>query len=86
MSQPAAASNVQHPDIHAHRLLIVDFGGQYTQLIARRVRECGVYSEIHPWDMSDDDCQGVCTKRHRTVGRARVRESRRSATRSARGI
>ena len=46
------ASNVTHPDIHAHRLLILDFGGQYTQLIARRVRECGVYSEIHPWDMS----------------------------------
>ena len=44
-----------HSDIHAHRLLILDFGSQYTQLIARRVREHGVYSEIHPWDMSDDD-------------------------------
>ncbi len=42
-------------DIHAHKLLILDFGSQYTQLIARRVRECGVYSEIHPWDMSDTD-------------------------------
>ncbi|CAN5261611.1 glutamine-hydrolyzing GMP synthase [soil metagenome] len=38
---------------HAHRILILDFGAQYTQLIARRVREAGVYSEIHPWDMSD---------------------------------
>jgi GMP synthase (glutamine-hydrolysing) len=42
-----------HPDIHADRILILDFGAQYTQLIARRVRECGVYCEIHPWDMSD---------------------------------
>jgi GMP synthase (glutamine-hydrolysing) len=43
------------PDIHAHRLLILDFGSQYTQLIARRVREVGVYSEIHPWDMADEE-------------------------------
>ncbi|PZN28877.1 MAG: GMP synthase (glutamine-hydrolyzing) [Proteobacteria bacterium] len=42
------------PDIHADRILIIDFGAQYTQLIARRVRECGVYCEIHPWDISDD--------------------------------
>ena len=37
------------------KILILDFGSQYTQLIARRVREIGVYCELHPWDMSDED-------------------------------
>ncbi len=42
-------------DIHAQRILILDFGSQYTQLIARRVREAGVYCELHPYDMEEAD-------------------------------
>ncbi len=42
-------------DPHSQKILILDFGAQYTQLIARRVREAGVYCEIYPYDLSEDE-------------------------------
>jgi GMP synthase (glutamine-hydrolysing) len=44
------------------KILILDFGAQYTQLIARRVREAKVYCEIHPWDVSDAFVRGFGAK------------------------
>lgn len=42
-------------NIHNHKILILDFGSQYTQLIARRVREIGVYCELWAWDVTEQD-------------------------------
>jgi GMP synthase (glutamine-hydrolysing) len=45
-------------NIHSQPILILDFGSQYTQLIARRVREAGVFCEIHPWDWDEASIRG----------------------------
>ena len=44
------------------RVLILDFGSQYTQLIARRVRECEIYSEIHPYDVDVEKVRSLSPK------------------------
>lgn len=49
-------------DIHSEKILILDFGSQYTQLIARRVREAHVYCELHPFDMGMEEIRAFNPK------------------------
>ena len=43
-------------------IVVLDFGGQYNQLIARRVRECSVYCEVHPYTISLDEIRNMNPK------------------------
>ena len=65
VSQKTADSPKSSVAAAAHeRVLIVDFGSQVTQLIARRVRESGVYCEIHPFHLS---AEAIMAKRPKGV-------------------
>ena len=51
-------TEASHLTAQHEKILILDFGAQYTQLIARRVREAKVYCEIHPCDVTDAFVRG----------------------------
>ena len=64
LADSARSANQCHdgPSPRADKVLIVDFGSQVTQLIARRVREAGVYSEIVPFDKAEAALKAVLPK------------------------
>ncbi|NOR68723.1 MAG: glutamine-hydrolyzing GMP synthase, partial [Methylomarinum sp.] len=52
----------QSANIHSHKILILDFGSQYTQLIARRIREIGVYCEIYSCECTSEEVEAFAPK------------------------
>src|SRR3954452_20513596 len=59
LPEPSAvdASSAPEPEVVGQTVLVLDFGGQYSQLIARRIRECGVYAELLHHDVSLEEIQ-----------------------------
>jgi len=52
----------EETEMDREMIIVLDFGGQYNQLIARRVRECNVYCEVHPYQMSLDEIRELNPK------------------------
>jgi GMP synthase (glutamine-hydrolysing) len=58
----SCADKTPMADPHSQKILILDFGAQYVQLIARRVREAGVYCEIYPFDASAEEIRAFAPR------------------------
>ena len=58
--------------LHQEKILILDFGSQYTQLIARRIRECKVYSEIHPFSASLEEIKKFLEAKRREGDKIKI--------------
>ena len=67
---------------HHDKVLIVDFGSQVTQLIARRVREAGVYCEIAPFQSAREGVYGAGAEGRYSVRRPKLGAGRRVAARA----
>ena len=62
MEKETAGFNFRRKHMEKEMIIVLDFGGQYNQLIARRVRECNVYCEVHPYNMGLDKIKEINPK------------------------
>ena len=83
-ADPGGRGRSRRPPAAREEVLVLDFGGQYSQLIARRIRECGVFAELLPHDLDVETIRAAQPARAGPLRRARLRLRAGGAARSAR--